>query len=222
MSRIKAGHAFAVAILALVAAIIVPAYAALTQGEKKTVKRLANAQITKRASGLSVASANSANTANTADSAATAGDADTLDGQDASDFTPADEVHNSGRVVLNDPNPGDNVAEFATILDAVSFSVEATCIDNVLGSGDDRARLRLEGLAGSSLSGVRTEAPPTQINDFAGPIAVLALIETNEPAVRGGWLTGVSPNGDVVTVHGSAEVNDPAGDCIFGVTMVGP
>ena len=65
MSRLKRpSPALVISIMALVAAIVVPAYAALTKGEKKTVKRLANAQITKRAPGLSVASAANANTAN--------------------------------------------------------------------------------------------------------------------------------------------------------------
>src|SRR5262245_2481867 len=65
MSRIKRpSPALVISITALVAAVAVPAYAALTKGEKKTVRKLANAQITKRAPGLAVASAKNATTAN--------------------------------------------------------------------------------------------------------------------------------------------------------------
>ena len=81
MSRLKRpSPALVISMMALVAAIVVPAYAALNKKDKKTVKNLANTQITKRAPGLAVASANSA------------GNAGTLDGQDASAFTPDGEV----------------------------------------------------------------------------------------------------------------------------------
>ena len=52
MSRIKRpSPALVVAMLALVAAIAVPAFA-LTKSEKRVIKKIANAQITKRAPGL--------------------------------------------------------------------------------------------------------------------------------------------------------------------------
>ena len=78
-----------ISILALVAAIVVPAYAALTKKDKKTVKNIANTEITKRAPGLAVASANTANTANSADTAgnaSTAGNANQLGGDPPSAF----------------------------------------------------------------------------------------------------------------------------------------
>jgi hypothetical protein len=61
MSRIKhPSPALVVAILALLAAIVVPAFA-LTKKEKRVVRKVANAQITKRAPGLTVAGADIAN-----------------------------------------------------------------------------------------------------------------------------------------------------------------
>ena len=59
MTRLKRpSPALVISILALVAALVVPAYAALNKKDKKTVKNLANTEITKRAPGLAVASAN--------------------------------------------------------------------------------------------------------------------------------------------------------------------
>ena len=73
MSHLKRpSPALVISILALVAALVVPAYAALNKKDKKTVKNLANTEITKRAPGLAVASANTANSADTATSANTA------------------------------------------------------------------------------------------------------------------------------------------------------
>ena len=78
MTRLKRpSPALVISVLALVAALVVPAYAALNKKDKKTVKNIANTEITKRAPGLAVASANNANTA---------GNANTVDGQNASDF----------------------------------------------------------------------------------------------------------------------------------------
>jgi hypothetical protein len=66
MSRIKRpSPALVVAILALVAAIAVPAFA-LTKKEKRVVRNVANAQITKRAPRLTVASAQTATQAQNA------------------------------------------------------------------------------------------------------------------------------------------------------------
>ena len=80
MFRLKRpSPALVVSIIALVAAIAVPAFA-LTNSEKKVVKRLANGEITKRAPGLSVASAKTANSA---------GNANALDGMDSEDFAGA-------------------------------------------------------------------------------------------------------------------------------------
>jgi hypothetical protein len=79
MSRIKrTSPALVISILALIAALVVPALAqvattALTKKEKRVVRKVAkfqaNKQITRRAPGLSVGKANSANTANSANQA---------------------------------------------------------------------------------------------------------------------------------------------------------
>src|SRR6476620_4337877 len=66
--------ALVISIMALVVAIVVPAYAALTKKDKHQVKNIANTEITKRAPGLAVSSAK------------TAGNADLLDGQDSADI----------------------------------------------------------------------------------------------------------------------------------------
>jgi len=66
--------ALVISIMALVVAIVVPAYAALTKKDKNQVKNIANTEITKRAPGLTVSSAK------------TAGNADLLDGQDSADI----------------------------------------------------------------------------------------------------------------------------------------
>jgi hypothetical protein len=72
MSRIKrTSPALIVAIVALVAALVVPAFA-LTGGEKRVVKKLAAGQVRKLAPGLSVANAETANAANSANIAETA------------------------------------------------------------------------------------------------------------------------------------------------------
>ena len=201
MSRIKASHAFAVAILALVAAIIVPAYAALTKGEKKTVKRLANAQITKRAPGLAVASA------------------DKLDGQDASDFTGAEEVHTPERFVVNDPNPGDDVTADLDLFAAGVFTVVARCADDFVGGGNDQAVVGVVGPSGSSFAGP-SDGGSANHPDTDGANVEEVFAAGNQ--IKFGRITAAAPNGQVLTVIGTVEVGDPAGDCIFSVTGIGP
>jgi hypothetical protein len=90
MSRIKrTSPALVISILALIAALVVPALAqvattALTKKEKRVVRKIAtfqaNKRITARAPGLSVGQANSANTANSANSADQANNATTANG----------------------------------------------------------------------------------------------------------------------------------------------
>jgi hypothetical protein len=189
MSRIKRpSPALVVAILALVAAIAVPAYA-LTRSEKRVVRKIAkvqaNKQINKRA-------------------------------------TLANEVHSPARIVLNDPTPGDTGSQSATLLAAGAFTVSAECWDNFAGSTDD-AVIRLHGPAGTSFSARTTSGGGVDNNPgtTGGDVAVSSTTPgTNE--VNSGDTIAVAPNGQVITVTGSAEVNDPAGDCVFDVTAVGP
>ena len=205
MSRIKRpSPALVISIMALVAAVAVPAYA-LTKSEKKVVKKLANAQITKRAPGLSVANAGK------------------LDGQDAADFTPADEVQNSGRVVLNDPTTGDGLDNnVSTLFVAGAFTVQARCAVDVQGSGNNVAQVVVVGPQGTSFANMLSTTPPVNVPDASVGGAAFALAAAGNNVVGGGHLTAVASNGDVVSVSGSAEVGDPAGDCLFGATAIGP
>ena len=136
MSRIKrASPALVISILALIAALVVPALAqvattALTKKEKRVVRKIARVQVKKLAPGLAVARARSA------------GNAEKVDGQDASDFTPAGEVHSPGRVVLNDPTPGDIVPQISIMFTAGAFSIEGVCADNFGGGKKGGRHLR--------------------------------------------------------------------------------
>jgi hypothetical protein len=218
MSRIKRmSPALVISILALIAALVVPALAqvattALTKKEKRVVRKIAkgqaNKQITRRASGLAVASARSA------------GNADKLDGQDASGFTPADEVHSPSRVVLNDPTPGDLDSAQADLFTAGPFSIFGRCIENAAGIGEDVASLFVLGPENSSYSIVGSDGPP--INQPALTGQLIASIQAAGNQVRSAHLVAVASNGQVVTLSGSVEVGDPAGDCVFGVTAIGP
>jgi hypothetical protein len=235
MSRIKrTSPALIVAIVALVAALVVPALA-LTGGEKRVVKKLAAGQVRKLAPGLSVANAetanaaNSANTAETANSANTAGsandaaNADKLDGQDASDFTGAGEVHTPGRFVLNDPVPGDLGALTSDVMTVGVFTIEVSCAENEDGTPTDSLFVSAQGPSGSSFSG-RSSGPPSN-GDFSHVNTtganVLTIISTaNE--LEHVYVTMVAPSGEVVSANLSAELGDSAGDCMVGVTAVGP
>jgi hypothetical protein len=184
----------------------------LNKKEKKQVKNIAKSQVNQLAPGLAVASANKANSADTA------GNANLLDGLDAADFTPADEVHSSGRVVVNDPTPGDTVDESATLITAGAFSVEGDCLDAHPTFGDV-ANVTLRGPSGSSFSGTRSNAPQ-EIN--VESVAFISVGLAEGPEVVSLHLTAVAPNGETVSISASAEAGDPAGDCVFGATAIGP
>jgi hypothetical protein len=235
MSRItRTGPALIVAIVALVAALVVPALA-LTGGEKRVVKKLAAGQVRKLAPGLSVANAqtaNSANTAETANSANTAGsandaaNADKLDGQDASDFTAAGEVHTPGRFVLNDPAPGDLDGLRSDVLTVGVFALEVFCVDNADGTAEDFVSVSAKGPSGSSFSG-RSQHPSDPDGEDFGSVNttvanVVSVSSTVGDPLEAGYVTMAAPSGDVVSANVSAEVGDPAGDCVVGVTAVGP
>jgi hypothetical protein len=195
MSRIKrTSPALVVAILALVAALVVPALA-LTRSEKRVVKKVAkvqaNKQITKRAPGLSVK--NSQTTG---------------------------EVRNSGRVVLNDPTPGDTDPALSNLLTAGVFTIRGACTENFGGGSSEDGIVEVEGPGGSSFSGMRSAGTGTDEPDNSG--AVFARVVGAGNAVNSGHLVAVAPTGQVVSVSASVEINDPAGDCVFGVTAIGP
>jgi len=166
--------------------------------------------------------ADTAGDATHAANADAAGNADKLDGQDASNFVDAAEIQSPGLRVMNDPNPGDSKGPSATMAEVGVFKAVALCRANLEGYGPDQAILSLQGPAGSSMSGNFGEvwyfSPSTTDAVFA------AAYSTNNIGGSGA-VTGVAPNtptGQVVRVSGSAEVGDPAGDCVFGVTAIGP
>src|SRR5262245_60927667 len=216
MSRLKRPSGpYVISILALFTALVVPAYAALSKGDKKTVKNLANAEITKRAPGLAVASANTASTAN---------NANTLDGKDASDFAAAGEVHTQ-RFVTNDPDPS-NAGDlgFEKLTDIGPVQVWGECYEIIPeGSGPDQARALVRVPAGSSLSGVRSTTGDSfvefdEANEPGGVDILLATTSVSPETrrVRGGHAIITMPGGEVVFLAVSAEVQDssvPNGDC---------
>lgn len=218
-SRRKPSPAMVVAIIALAFAVTgtsvagVATISALSKKDKKQIKGIAQGEIGKAAPGLAVASAK---TAGSADNAA---NADKLDGRDASDFTPAGRVHSSGRVVLNDPTPNDGVLALADVLVAGPFSVRVFCGVDVGGGSDEYAQVLVFGPNGSSFSG-STTAGPIQVQNAGS--ANLLMFQNPGNIVHAGQLTAVAPSGQVVSITGSAETNDPAGDCVFGVTAIGP
>ena len=156
------------------------------------------------------------------DPSAIAPNADKLDGLDSGDFAPAAEVHSPGRVVMNDPVPGDTDVNFRTLFVAGSFFIAAACSDDFQGSGTDEAFLLVEGPPGSSHAIQRTGGSDETHPDIGFGAGGVAGVRSTGNEVGGGQLTAVAPNGEVVSVSGSAEVGDPAGDCIFGVTGIGP
>ena len=188
----------------------------LSKKEKNQVKRIAKSQINKLAPGLAVASASRANAADTA------GNASLLDGLDASAFTPADQIHNSGRVVVNDSTPGDDLSTFVFAVFTVGpFTVQASCAENFNGGIVEQGNLSLTlGPSGSSFSGTRSDGVDLNTVDATG--ASIAFVSNSANQVKAGHITAVAPNGQVVSVSGSVEVNDPAGDCVFGATAIGP
>ena len=183
-------------VLALVVAVAGTAIAGplattsvLSKGEKKQVRKIAKGQANKQ-----------------------------ID-QRASDFTPAEEVHSPGRLVVNDPTPGGGQDVEANLFVAGVFTVRAYCAEGA-GGDPESAALRVLGPAGSSFAAVRTNTTPTnQVGQNQG--AVTAVTDPAN-AVGSGHLIAVAPNGQVLRVTGSVEVNDSAGDCVFGVTAIGP
>jgi hypothetical protein len=204
MSRIKRpSPALVVAILALVAALVVPAAAqvaitALTKKEKRVVRKIsrvqANKQITRRAPGL-----------------------------DVSNSRTTDEVRHSGRVVLNDPAPGALPNPSAELLAAGPFTVRGQCAENVAGGSDEFATVIVQAPAGSSFTG-RVAGPAGTGFDLSLESEQSAghTTQSSGNEVTGAHVTVVAPGGEVWSVQTSAEVNDPVGDCVFGVTAVGP
>lgn len=188
----------------------------LSKKERNEVRKIAKRQINALAPGLAVASAGKANSAGTA---GTAGNANLLDGLDASAFARADRVRNSGRVVVNDPTPSDNGLELAILFAAGPFTIQAWCAEDFGGGSNEIAQLQVIGPSGSSFAGPSGGSGPHVPNGFYGDVVFL---DTAANSVEGGHVTAVAPGGQVVSVAGSAETNDPAGNCVFAATAIGP
>jgi hypothetical protein len=148
------------------------------------------------------------------------GDANTLDGLDSSAFTPASEVKNSGRVVVNDTNPDADQGTGAFLFNIGPFAVSARCAqDYTLSGGDDFAQLVVDGPGNSSFVGPRAGVPDFTLS--SGGQGEVAQVQSSVPKVAGGQIIAVAPSGSVVSVSGSAEVDDPDGDCVFGAIGLG-
>jgi hypothetical protein len=198
MSRLKRpSPALVVAVLALVAAIAVPAFA-LTKGEKRVVRKVAkfqaNKQITQRAPALNV---NNSRT--------------------------TDEIHRSARVRANDPVPGDMSVQVSNLLTAGAFTITGQCAQDFGGGTPDDAAFTIEGPGNSSFSGLRSSPTvPSEVNIPSATGVGFTVVSSTGNAVGSMHFVAVAPNGQIVSVSVSAEVNDPAGDCVFGVTAIGP
>ena len=195
MSRIKRpSPALVVSILALVAAVAVPAYA-LTKKEKRVVRKVAkaqaNKQITKRAPGLSVRSARV-----------------------------TDEVRNTGLVELNDPNPGDSNSASTTLLAAGPFTIRGDCYVNKDGTNQEVAQVVILGPPATSFSGVNTFGAIS--TESASSNTPVTTIGSTSGLVTSAHLVAIARTGAVISLDASAEVKDFQGDCVFGVTAVGP
>jgi hypothetical protein len=180
----------------------------LDKKEKKQVGKIAAKQVKKLAAGLTVANA------------ARAEDADALGGQQPTAFAPSAEVNTAPRMVVNDPAPGNSTAMEAEVLTAGSFTVTGDCTDNFNGTGSDIADLTLNGPSNSTFVAVYSNG--TTFNEVADTVVPVGFASGSVPVVSGGFVTAIAPNGEVLTVSGSAMVGSPAGDCIFGATAFGP
>ena len=212
MSRIikRPSPALVIAVVALVGVAVVPALGqiavtAMSKKEKRVFKRIArfqaNKQITRRASGLVV------------------GNADKLDGLHATAFLRAGVVRTPRRVVMNDPVPGDDDEAVRNLLTAGPFTIELGCTSGIGAPGSEFARVSVLGPAGSSFAvegRIDIDNSPTATEDI--------VTSTLNPGQRVsvGHLVAAAPGGQVLSVSASAEVNDPAGNCVFAVATVGP
>ena len=201
-SRWRPSPGTVLGLLALVVAVAGTAIAgplattsALNKKEKRVVRKVAkkqaNRQITRRAPGLNVNSAKS-----------------------------TDEVHNSGRVVLNDPAPGLPYVSSEPFA-AGPFTIWVSCVENASAAAE-AAQVNVLGPSGSSVSGPTTDPSGSiEIKNATSVPFAFAFGSGND--IGAGHVTAVAPNGQVVSVSASVEVNDTAGgECVFGVTAIGP
>lgn len=215
--------AMVVAIAALIVALSGTAIAGGVLNKKKVKKitnkvskKVANKQITKRAPGLSVASANTANSANSAGNAA---GAELLDGLDSGDFARSDDVH-TRRVVVPIPNPG------FTVIDVIregDLDLEVVCQRLGMGGAVD-AFLRVLSPTASPASAVRVTFPgggALASTDEAGEddsINLLLATSDGDPW-RGVHFIAAGQDGSVLS--GTAFARIAGGNCTWVLTALG-
>ena len=152
--------------------------------------------------------------------ATSADNADTLGGLSAGDFAAAVDIQTPARTVVYDPSPGDPTFHNVTLLEAGVFQITGECAKNFNGSGADFALLSLSGPAGSSIAGSHTGGGYVSSPD-TNKTVITTAVSSGIP-LGSAEVIAVAPNGQVAMVSGSAEVKDPAGDCIYGLTVIGP
>jgi hypothetical protein len=194
MPRLKRpSPALVVSIIALVAAVAVPAFA-LTKSEKRVVRKVANAQITKRAPGLAVASAQSAASASNAANAAKVDDADVCSGTVSMQSTDAQTVCSVG-----------------------PLSVVANCL---VGNSDTRARLDLVSSGDAWAFGERIDAPaaeePIAETSLSSPFTIAEAMDSNASSLvldgSGAWVSAGAPGGASLSGEFSARANHTGTD----------
>jgi hypothetical protein len=172
------------------------------------------------------ASANTAGSANTANTANTAENATLLDGQPASDYLPANELHNSGRVVVDDPVPGDaSPIQAPPLVANQNIAVGFFCWENISATTSEQASVLVSAQDGAPLSVSTVRSDGTSENQVASQVFVINGLNSAGNVIRSAYFTAVHPDGDVVTGSVSAELNDAApgsSDCTFGGTAIGP
>ncbi len=131
------------------------------------------------------------------------------------------EIHNTGRVVVNDAIPGDNDTTVVELFTAGTFTIRGHCAEDRNGTGTDGAYAIVSGPPGTSFVGRLSDGTAVATPDSTFGSLTISAVDTGSE-VRGGHVTAVAPNGDVLSISTSAEVGDPVGGCVFGVTAVGP
>jgi hypothetical protein len=121
--------------------------------------------------------------------------------------------------VLNDPVPGDLGALTSDVLTVGVFTIEVSCAENEDGTPTDSLFVSAQGPSGSSFSGQSHDGDFSQVS--ATGANVLTIISSANQ-LEAGYVTMVAPSGEVVSANVSAELGDPAGDCVVGVTALGP
>jgi hypothetical protein len=157
---------------------------------------------------------------------AKAADAELLDGRDASDFAPAGELHNSGRVTMSDTTPAfDSQYTETTILTVGDLTIEGLCAVDFGGvTANDRAIVQASISGGRSGSIIYSDpaVPPENWGSSSSASLGLAYVFAGVNEVRSGHGMFVGPGDQVISASASAEVNAPDAPCVFGVTAIGP